>query len=138
LPPILWSGVILAASSDLFSSSHTGNVLGEVLTWIVGHPLTESSFELLHFLLRKTAHLTAYGILGALWLRAIRSGRSGWSWNWAASAVALAAAVALIDEWHQTFVPSRTGTRIDVLIDTIGAAIAQVAARVVHGRAMTD
>jgi len=40
--------------------------------------------------------------------------------------VAISAAVAGLDEWHQLFVPSRTASPMDVLIDTIGAALAQV------------
>jgi VanZ family protein len=119
----VWTVIILLASSDLFSSSHTGSLISTLLTAIVGHPLPDESFATVHWALRKSGHLLAYGLLGALWFRAIRAERAGWKWTWSAGAVALAMAVAVTDEWHQTFVPSRTGTPGDVLIDMIGAAI---------------
>jgi VanZ family protein len=119
----MWTVVILLASSDLFSSSHTGSLLNNLVTAIVGHPLPDESFATVHYVLRKGGHLLAYGLLGALWFRAIRAERPGLKWTWSAAAVALAMAVALIDEWHQTYVPSRTGTPVDVLIDTIAAAL---------------
>jgi VanZ family protein len=119
--------MILLASSDLFSSSHTGAFLETLLTSLLGHPLLPETFDTLNFIVRKSAHLTEYGILGALLFRAIRSGRTGWEWRWAAAAVLFAASVAMVDEWHQTFVPSRTGTAKDVLLDATGAAVAQVA-----------
>ena len=125
-PPVLWTTLILLASSDLFSAPHTGSFLESFLTSLFGRPLSPETFEMLHFLIRKCAHLTEYGILGALLFRALRSGRDDWRWSWAGSAVVIAASIASIDEWHQTFVPTRTGTPKDVLIDTIGAALAQL------------
>lgn len=132
IPPLLWTAVILLASSDLFSATHTGSVLEIVITAILGHPLSRETFDLLHFLIRKAAHLTEYGILSALLFRAIRRERSGWMSRWAATAVAIAACVASFDEWRQTFVPSRTGTPVDVGIDTVGAALAQLLLRAVQ------
>ena len=125
LPAIAWAALILTASSDLFSSGHTGAILETIITAILGHPLPAHQFETIHAAIRKAAHLTEYGILGALLFRAIRADRSGWHVRWAAGAVLVAACVASIDEWHQTFVPSRTGNPMDVLIDTVGATLAQ-------------
>lgn len=39
-------------------------------------------------------------------------------------ALSLCAALAAIDEFHQTFVPGRTGKVTDVLVDLVGAGIA--------------
>ena len=61
--------------------------------------------------LRKLAHATEYAILGALLLRALRHP------NWA---VALGIAYAISDEIHQSFVPGRQGSPLDVLIDSAG------------------
>jgi VanZ family protein len=44
-------------------------------------------------------------------------------------AVLIAIAVAAIDEFHQSFVPSRTGTPLDVVIDGCGAILAQLMVR---------
>lgn len=125
LPAIVWAALILAASSDLFSAAHTGSILEQIVTAILGHPLPPHQFAMLHAAVRKAAHLTEYGILSALVFRAFRGARSGWSLRWAAGAVLASACLASIDEWHQTFIPSRTGTPADVVIDTVGAAIAQ-------------
>src|SRR5689334_7618477 len=125
IPAILWAAVILSFSSDLFSAKHTGDVLRDILLRIVGHSLPPRQFDLLHFLIRKAAHLTEYCILGALLFRAVRGDEGGWRMRWAVVAVALAACVATTDEWHQLFVPSRTSSPWDVLLDFVGATIAQ-------------
>lgn len=62
---------------------------------------------------RKLAHLGEYAVLGALAGRA--AGRP-------LPALALGAAYAATDEWHQTFVPGRSGQAADVLLDSAGAA----------------
>ena len=61
--------------------------------------------------LRKLAHAAEYGILGALLVRALR--RLSW-------ALALGVAYAVSDEIHQSFVPGRQGSPLDVLIDSVG------------------
>jgi VanZ family protein len=38
----------------------------------------------------------------------------------------MAALVASLDEWHQTYIPSRTGTFHDVLLDSAAALVAQI------------
>jgi VanZ family protein len=118
--------VIFAASSDLFSSGHSAPWLATLINVIVGHPLPPSQFDAIHFAVRKAAHFGEYGILGGLLLRAFRAGRTSWNPRWAVGAIAVAAAIASLDEWHQMFVPSRTASPLDVLIDTAGAALAQV------------
>jgi VanZ family protein len=82
-----------------------------------------------HFLIRKLAHLTEYGIFGALAFRGFRGGQSGWSRSSSIAAIATAAVLAGIDEWHQTFVPGRTGAFSDVLIDVCGATLSQLILR---------
>jgi VanZ family protein len=38
----------------------------------------------------------------------------------------MAALVSCLDEWHQTFLPSRTGRLHDVVLDSAAALIAQI------------
>ncbi len=130
LPPLLWTGVILLASSDFLSAAHSAPWLQTIVTAILGHALPEEQFNVLHFVLRKASHLTEYAILGALLFRALRADGQRWNVRWSAAAVAIAAVVASIDEWHQAFVPSRTGAFSDVLLDTAGATLAQILIRV--------
>lgn len=126
IPPIVWAVAIFAASTSLFTARHTGSVLEAIIITIVGHPLKSSQFNVIHFLVRKAGHLTEYAIFGALLFRAIRNDRRGWSWRWALAAIAIAALYAATDEFHQSFVPGRTPSVWDVLIDTTGATLAQV------------
>ncbi len=80
-------------------------------------------------LLRKGAHMTEFGLLFVLWLRAL-----GWRAPLAAAAIAVGWAV--VDELHQATVAGRHGTPADVLIDAAGVALAWgLWARLVRGRA---
>jgi VanZ family protein len=46
--------------------------------------------------------------------------------RWASIAVLMTAFVASLDEWHQSFIPSRTGRWQDVVLDTCAGVAAQV------------
>ena len=69
--------------------------------------------------------MLGYGLLACLYLRALRphlgsSNRLRWlSWG-------LAVVYALTDEYHQRFVPGRSGTVVDVGIDGVGAGLAML------------
>lgn len=58
--------------------------------------------------------MVAYGVLAIL-ARRLGVGDAG--------ALAIVLAYAISDELHQRFVPGRTGTAIDVLIDLLGATL---------------
>lgn len=128
-PAIVWAAVVLAASNEQFSAVNTETWLQIAVHSVRGVALDEQTLEVANFVIRKLGHLTEYGIFGLLAFRGIRRDRSGSSWQWAAAAVAMSAALAAIDEFHQTFVPGRTGVVTDVLIDACGATIGQLLAR---------
>jgi VanZ family protein len=46
--------------------------------------------------------------------------------QWARISFFMTALVACLDEWHQSYLPSRTGNLHDVLLDSTAALIAQV------------
>lgn len=119
LPVIIWTTVILSASSPRFSAGQTADWLAR----IVGHPIPQT----INVTLRKLGHITAYGILGALAFRAAAHTTAivEWSRRNAAIAIAIAFAVAAFDEWNQSHIPTRTGTAWDVLLD-VSAAIGAV------------
>jgi VanZ family protein len=80
----------------------------------------------IHLAIRKSAHLTEYGVLGALLWLALRAsahapGRA--DWRRAGIAVLIATCYAASDEFHQVFVPSRGASVHDVLIDACGASV---------------
>ena len=75
----------------------------------------------IHFIIRKLAHFTEYAILGFLAARAFRT-----SPRWFLISALLVVVYALIDEYHQSFVPSRTASVFDSLIDMAGGISALI------------
>ncbi len=126
IPAVAWMALVLSASSDVFSAKHTGDILHAVLTWMFGY-VDVLTFGLVHHIIRKSAHFTEYAILSALWFRALRLGLpSLWQIRWALVGLVISLSVAVLDELHQSFVPSRTGNGRDVLLDFCGALFAQL------------
>ena len=71
---------------------------------------------------RVTGHLLAFGTLAACLLFGRASSRRPRPRD-AVIALGITIAFALSDEWHQSFVPDRTGRLDDVVTDTIGALV---------------
>jgi len=125
VPAVAWMGMVLLASTDPFSARNTGIVLHLVLSWIV-RTVDPQTFDQIHFLVRKSAHFTEYAILSALWFRALRVHLTSlWRIRWALLGLVISLSVAIFDEWHQSFVPSRTSSARDVILDFAGAMFAQ-------------
>ncbi len=78
--------------------------------------------ELMDKLFKKTAHAIGYGMLAISYAWALQ--QSGVRRNRLPLALLLTLLYASSDEWHQTFVPGRTGQPLDVLIDLSGALLA--------------
>jgi VanZ family protein len=76
-------------------------------------------------IIRKLGHLSGYALLTTLWWWALR----GVAGRPLLIAVGIAFVYACTDEFHQTFVSGRTGTPVDVAIDSIGIAIAALLIR---------
>ncbi len=125
LPAIAWAILISWASTDAFSSSHTSQIIIPVLHWLFPHASAEA-LDRLHFFIRKGAHVTEYFVFSVLLLRAVRGEQRGWQFRWAIAALAMAAGYSALDEFHQSFLPSRTASPWDSLLDTSGAAAAQM------------
>lgn len=71
----------------------------------------------------KLLHMLAYAILGALALFGVRSLAFSSPKRTAAIAFAMSALYGAVDEVHQSFVPGRSSSWLDLLADTMGAAI---------------
>jgi VanZ family protein len=83
-----------------------------------------------HFITRKLAHFTEYAILGFLAARAFRtSPRPAISSRWFLISATLVVTFALMDEYHQSFVPTRTGSIYDSFIDIAGGLTALLVVR---------
>jgi VanZ family protein len=132
LPTLVWLGVLAMFSTDTFSAEHTGSILQKILHALFGE-VSEQWFEQIHFLIRKSAHFCSYGFLGALaffsW-RATLPAVPRWTFRWSVLAVLLVAVAAASDEYHQSFLPSRTSSLRDVFLDLFGALCFQLAIRI--------
>ncbi len=93
LPVVAWAAVIFAFSS-----------VPDLGTGLGGWDLV----------LRKIAHAAEFAILGLLLARAVGRARL---------AVVLGILYAVSDEVHQSFVPGRQGSALDVALDAAGVAL---------------
>lgn len=121
LPVLLWMVFIFISSTDLMSAERTSRFIGPFLRWFAPD-ITDAAIASVQLFARKCAHLTEYAILAALLYRALRRGIAN-VWRAVAFAFGISAIYASLDEFHQSFVASRTGSRWDVMIDCLGAAI---------------
>jgi VanZ family protein len=126
---ILWLIVIALESTNFASSHNTSRILYPLLHFLFG--LDYAHFEPWHFLMRKSGHVFGYGLLCVLLFRAIRESlptvdRTSWTLRWAGLAVLGTAIVASLDEWHQSYIPSRTGRWQDVVLDTSAGIAVQI------------
>ena len=123
-PFLTWLCVIFIGSTDLMSAEQTSRFLVPFLRWLKPDISTEALAQV-HFFVRKLGHISEYAVLAVLLWRAFRSGTNlqmklpilfvaAWI---------LCGVFAASDEFHQSFVSSRTASLDDVLIDIVGAMI---------------
>jgi len=120
-PAVVWIGLIAFESTDFFSSEHTGSLLYALLTRLFGQ-INVYDFLIFHHYLRKTGHVVGYGMLSLLLLRGWRatfSQAQALLWRTSLLSWLGTAFVAAMDEWHQSYIPSRTGTVRDVALDSV-------------------
>jgi VanZ family protein len=121
LPVVLGVVAIAMESTELMGANHTSGPFRWLFQAIFG-PVSDERWDFLHIIIRKTGRFIGYGIIGLAWLRAwwMTLTRSRFLHD---SLLALlgTALVASADEWHQTFLPNRTGSPLDVLLDCCGA-----------------
>ena len=127
---ILWLIVIAIESTTYLSSHNTSRFLYPLLHFLFG--IDEAGFEPYHTFIRKSGHVFGYGLLSILMFRAWRetlpsSRGAKWTIRWANIAVLGTCLVASLDEWHQSFLPTRTGILRDVSLDSCAGLAAQLA-----------
>lgn len=151
LPVIFWLAVIFTESVSIFGASdHTSLIVIPVLHWLFPS-WDKVQLEEVHHVIRKLGHLTAYGLMSYFFFRAIRGTYHAykgtvqvlkrsyqkpaanpvfsqyWRAWWMLFAMLGTFLVASADEMHQMTLPNRTGSWWDVLLDSIGGLIFQVA-----------
>ena len=124
-PAVVWTGLIAFESTGLLSSQNTGSMLYALLTRLFGQ-INFYEFLVFHHYLRKAGHVVGYGMLSVLLLRGWRAtldrdhaqlGRTALL-SWLGTVF-----VAAMDEWHQSYIPSRTGTWRDVVLDSVAGVV---------------
>ena len=129
LPLVLWLAFISFASSGSFSAGNTSRIIGPLILWLFPNT-TPETLVVIHMITRKLAHFTEYAILAFLAARAFStSPRPGIRNRWFLISLLLIVIWALGDEYHQSYVPSRTGSLIDSFIDITGGLAALLVIR---------
>jgi VanZ family protein len=126
LPVALGICLIAMESTPAFGADHTSGPLRAIFQAIFG-PVSDNDWGHIHLYIRKCGHFAGYGLLGLAWLRA-------WWMTLPNSLFLHDALLALLgtgitasaDEFHQTFLPNRTGTPWDVLLDCCGVLTMQL------------
>lgn len=111
---------MLFASTTTASMSNTSWIIRPLLHFIFPNA-PEETLVIYHGFIRKTAHLTEYGILAFWALRAFWDSSIKFlqKYRFLASFL-LIIIIASIDEYNQSFNSARTGSIYDVLLDAAG------------------
>jgi VanZ family protein len=123
-PLVIWIAFIFFASTAEFSASNTSRIIGPLLQWIFPN-ISEETLALAHIITRKVAHFAEYALLAWFAARAFTtSSRRALRVRWFLISLLLVILASLFDEYHQSFVPVRTGSIYDSLLDMSGGLTA--------------
>jgi len=115
----LWMGLIFSLSTATFSSAQTEpfitSLCSKVMPWFAA-----LSIETADLLIRKAAHFSEYFIFGILVSHLLNKRSSLTPVSQIFLTIPLGIIYAISDELHQSFVPSRTASTTDVMLDAIG------------------
>lgn len=124
VPVLFWIGVIFYLSGGGGSFSESSRFIRPILEFLFpgADPATISLY---HQIVRKLAHPVVYAILGLLSARAFAySSKPILRSAWYLAAFGLVVIVSVLDELNQSYNPLRTGSAWDVVLDSIGGAMA--------------
>lgn len=131
LPAALWYSLIwrMSAQTATASSQSSDSLMGTLFSMVIpdyrsADALTQQAIqELVSFYIRKGAHMFLFFVLAILLWFAFTALIQKRSLR-ALCTVLSCAVFAALDEFHQTFVPGRSGEIRDVLVDLSGSLIA--------------
>jgi VanZ family protein len=131
IPALLSILVIAFESTALMSAQNTSRWLYPAWVHFFG-PTSMDHWAYVHHLIRKTGHFIGYGLVSVgffySWRQTLRRiAMPHWTlWRRASAlAVGCTLSIAIADEYHQSFLPTRTSSPVDVCIDLSGAVAAQ-------------
>jgi VanZ family protein len=124
LPLLIWGSLIFVGSTNLMSAEHTSRFVVPFLLWLKP-AMSPHTLWVILVAVRKCAHVVEYAVLAFLLWRALgNTPVLGAKMLVVFGAVVLGCALfAASDEFHQTFVKSRTPSVRDVLLDIAGAIL---------------
>jgi VanZ family protein len=132
IPALIGIIVIIIESTGTMSAANTSRWLLPIWTRLFG-PVTPERWAIIHHWIRKTGHFVGYGLISLGFFEGWRFTLAGkarnhrWLFVLAAPLSLLSTAVlASWDEWHQSMIPGRTSTPVDVGIDFSGAFTAHL------------
>lgn len=120
LPPLAWM-IFISPMNDLLTSHSTSSLIMPLIAWVFPDASRHTS-EALHILLRKTGHFLEYAFLAFLLFRGFRGSKKTYQFTWILYAGLISLGYSALDECLQTFIPARTGSFYDWLIDSSGIA----------------
>jgi VanZ family protein len=125
-PVVLGIGIIILESTKWFGSDHTSHPLRWFWEILFG-AVSNARWYVIHHMIRKSGHFIGYGLIGLTWLRAwwMTLPHSRFFQD-AFLALLGTALVASCDEFHQSYLPNRTSSIWDVLLDCSGAITLQL------------
>lgn len=124
LPVLVWMVFIFWMSTGMFSAINTFHFFESVLRSI-DPEISARAIRLFNNTVRKVGHVTEYFISGLLVFRAFRSGSTQpHVFRWVSLSALFIVLFAISDEYHQSYVASRTPALHDVGLDSLGGLLA--------------
>ena len=124
LPPIVWMIFFFPVLNRFLGSPAIYRALFDVFR-MFNQDISAASIELPYIIIRKSIHFAEYAVLTFLLFRAFKGDSSRkWKTAWVVYAGALSIGYGFLDEFLQTFVPTRNGSILDSVIDSAGALFA--------------
>ncbi|MBC8028739.1 MAG: VanZ family protein [Pyrinomonadaceae bacterium] len=119
-PLLLWIAFISFASTGEFSSDNSSRFVRPLLLWLFPG-ISEGQLAGVHFLTRKLSHLAEYAVLAFLARRAfVLSSNEFIQRRWFQLSLTLVVLCSLLDEFQQSYSPTRSASLLDCGIDVIG------------------
>jgi VanZ family protein len=120
---LLWWVLVLTWCAIIFYFTESPTFTGENTQKIIDSSITGSQeskdqVKYLNYLIRKSSHLIAFGFLAFLVWEAMTPNCWAYIGAWT-----FATLYGGIDEWHQSYIPGRSASIYDVLIDSLGASV---------------
>jgi VanZ family protein len=137
LPVLVFASIFAVESTAAFGADRTSAPLHSIFHSILGTSV-DQDWSYTHHIIRKTGHFTGYGMFSLVCFRGfwitLRDRSSyqalgqGVGRQLLSHILSIAATflVASADEFHQSFLPNRTGVFSDIILDTTGAFALQL------------